>query len=360
MSARRTIAVVTGSRAEFGLLATVMRAIRAHRKLRLRVIVAGWHWAAGTWSDVEAAGFAIDAKVRMQQAGRTGRAADAAALGRGVSGFASVFSRLRPDLVLVLGDRIEPLAAAAAAAVAGIPVAHLHGGDRAEGVADESMRHAISKLAHLHLAATPQSRRRLIRMGEDAARVWNIGSPAMDELRGVKGDPLAPPVLVLQHPVGAADEQERLWMRATLAATRDYDRLVMSPNGDAGRRGILRAVADERITPIDHLPRPRWLRLLAGARVLVGNSSAGLIEAAGLRLPVVNIGPRQGGRERPDNVVDCGYGEANIARAMSKAMRLDRRALSHPYGDGRAGRRTADLLARVALDADLIRKRNTY
>lgn len=349
--------MVTGSRAEFGLLRPVMRAIAAHRRLKLSAIVAGWHWVSGTWREIPAAGFAIDAKVKMQIAGRTGRLEDAAALGRGVSGFAAAYKKLKPDLVVVLGDRIEPLAAAAAASVAGIPVAHLHGGDRAEGVADEAMRHAISKLAHVHFAATSLSRKRLIRMGEPPEAVFNVGSSSMDELRGIKGDPFAPPVIVLQHPIGASDSQEQQWMAATLRATRSYDRLVMAPNGDPGCRGIRTAIRQEGITPIEHLERSRWLELLAGAYVLVGNSSAGLIEAAWVRTATVNIGPRQGGRERPRNVIDCEYSAASVTRALNRAFKLKLSQMSHPYGDGKTGKRIAVILAKINPST---RKHNSY
>lgn len=357
---QRTIAVVTGTRAEFGLLLPVMRAIRAHRDLQLRTIVTGTHWTAGTWRDVRDAGFTIDAKVRMQKKEQSGRAADVEALARGVRGLGEVFASMQPDFVVVLGDRIEVLAAASAASVGGFRVAHIHGGDRAEGVADEAVRHAVSKLAHLHFAATARSRKRLIRMGEAAARVYNVGSPAVDGLRAMAPADDAPAVIVLQHPIGASDEQERQWMRGTLRATARHERLVMSPNHDPGRDGIMRALREAKVDVVDHLPRARFLSLLAGAGVIVGNSSAGLIEAAALRTACLNIGPRQGGRERPGNVVDCDYGERAVRAALHQALDLDLRRMRHPYGNGRAGERIAEVLAQVDL-ADLPgRKQNSY
>ncbi|MBC7773036.1 MAG: UDP-N-acetylglucosamine 2-epimerase, partial [Pyrinomonadaceae bacterium] len=186
------IAVVTGSRAEFGLLAPVMRAIRGHPMLELLTVAAGSHYMppAFTHRDVEAE-FVVDASVPMQDAddartgagggnGGRGRAADALSLGRGVCGFAAAFDRLMPAWVVVLGDRIEAFAAASAAAIAGIRVAHIHGGDRAEGIADESMRHAITKLAHLHFTATAESALRVLRMGEPSETIHVVGSPAID------------------------------------------------------------------------------------------------------------------------------------------------------------------------------------
>lgn len=357
---RKTIAVVTGSRAESGLLVSTMRAIQAHPKLRLRVIVAGSHFVQGSWRDLRAGGLPIDAEVRMQVKGRSGRSADTDALGRGVAGFGRAYRKLRPDFVLVLGDRIEVLAAACAAATSGVRLAHIHGGDRAEGIADEAMRHAVSKLAHLHFAGTALSRKRLIRMGESAHLVHNVGSPAVDGLGDVKPAPDAPELIVMQHPIGGTEAAEAGRMRATLAATKDYQRLVMMPNLDAGGDSIRRAIRSAQLTPAEHLPRERFLALLKGAKAIVGNSSAGLIEAAALRVPCVNIGPRQNGREKLGNVIDCGYDQKAITRAVRKAMTLDLRRLRHPYGRGHAGQRIADLLARTDPATVPLSKRNTY
>ena len=301
----RTIAVVTGTRAEYGLLEPVMRAVAEHDALELRCVVTGTHLTTGSVGDIA---FPLAARVPMQRDGETGRAADAAALGRGVSGFASLFDEMQPDVVLVLGDRIEAFAAAAAGSVMGLRVAHVHGGDRAEGVADEAMRHAITKLAHLHFPATAQSRRRLLRLGEDPAAVWNVGSPAVDGLSGVRPAADAPRLIVMMHPVGDNDQTERGRMAEVLAAAAPFDPLVLMPNHDPGRGGIVQAISDAGIEAVDHLPRARFLSLLAGAAsgdrggAIVGNSSAGLIEAAVLRVPCVNVGSRQAGRETPPNV----------------------------------------------------------
>lgn len=207
---RLTVAVVTGTRAEFGLLRPVMHAVRKHRRLNLKVIAAGAHFLppARTIREVEAE-FPIAARVPMQRPARSGRAADALATARGLEGFARAYAKLEPDWVVVLGDRIEAFAAASAASIAGIAVCHIHGGDRAEGLADEAVRHAITKLAHLHCAATTLSAERIIRMGEKPEHVHVTGSPAIDGLDKIKpmsdreaarlGDPR---VVVLLHPSG--------------------------------------------------------------------------------------------------------------------------------------------------------------
>ncbi|MEM9882451.1 MAG: UDP-N-acetylglucosamine 2-epimerase [Planctomycetota bacterium] len=359
----RRIAVVTGTRAEYGLLEPVMRAVEAHPALGLLCIAAGMHLVTGTHMDI---GFPIAAKVRMQKpdpktdAARVGRYHDAVALGNGVRNFAEAFARLEPDFVVVLGDRVEAFAAASAASVGGQRVAHLHGGDRAEGVADEAMRHAISKLAHLHFPATPESRRRLIRMGEPPERVLNHGSPAVDGLREIKPAADAPRVIVMHHPIGDDDETERRRMRDILLATSRFERLVLMPNHDPGRDGIAAAIREAEVEAVEHLPRARFVSLLKGTDLIVGNSSAGLIEAAVCRTPAVNVGPRQAGRQTARSVVSCGHGKRPIVGAINRALRLDRSRLRHPYGRGDAGIRIAATLASIGLDAVPLKKRNAY
>ena len=373
------IAIVTGTRADFGLLSPVMRAVADEPDLQLLTVVAGWHFVQDTWRDV-AAGFAIDAKVRMQKPGCSGRAGDAEAAGLGVQRFAKAFDQLTPDVVMVLGDRIEALAAAVAAAVGGVRLAHIHGGDRAEGVADESMRHAVSKLAHLHFPATRTSRARLIRMGESPAVIHQSGSPAMDgltdmkpmtdqELAAVGVTPGRRFIVLLHHPIGDVDAAESARMKRILVATKPgkggdaFDRLVMLPNGDPGQSGIVSAIDGAGVHPLSNLQRTRFIGLLKRASVLVGNSSAGLIEASEVRsggLPVVNIGSRQAGRERPGNVIDCGDDRQAVAGALDRAMTRPLRARGKRYGRGDTGRRIADVLAGLKLDDVPLRKQNAY
>ena len=371
MVRKRTIAVVTGSRADFGLLEPVMRALAEEPGLRLRTVITGVHLVRGTHHDVTKAGFAVDARVPMQVRGKTGRSADVAALGRGVGALGRAFDLLRPDVVIVLGDRIEALAAACAAGVGGRHLAHVHGGDRAEGVADESMRHAVSKLAHLHFAATATSRRRLVRMGEDPLRVFNVGSPAITGLGDVVDaddaglaklglDPARPYIVVMHHPVGGKRSQERQAMAAVLSGTAGRQRLVLAPNDDPGRQGVVDALRAAGVRPTAHLRRQAFLSTLKRADALVGNSSAGLIEAAALRTPVVNAGPRQAGREKPANVFDCEAKSASVKAALNRALGADLRRLRHPYGDGRTPQRIAQALALLDLSAVRLNKRNTY
>jgi len=354
----RRIAVITGNRAEYGILEPVLDAIESHDALALRLVVTGTHLITDSIKDIS---YPIAARVKMQRTGAVAsRAEDVQSLGRGVSGFGRALEQLAPDVVLVIGDRIEALAAALAAQVGGVRLAHIHGGDRAEGVADEAMRHAISKLAHLHFAATAQSAKRLTRMGEHKAHVYPTGSPAVDALANVTPSADAPDLIIMQHPVGETNEKEYGWMEATLKATAKHRRLVMAPNHDPGRDGIMRAIVDHKLKPTEHLPRTEFLGLLAGAKAIVGNSSAGLIEAAALKTPTVNLGPRQAGRERPRSVIDANYGVASARRALKEAIALDTSRLRHPYGDGRASQRIADHLASIKLDELPLHKRNAY
>ncbi len=383
-TAHRIVAVVTGSRADFGLLLPVIRALRRTPALRTLVIGTGAHLLppARTIEEVRREVGEIEAIVEMQRDGDSGRLADAAALGRGIEGLARVLGAVKPHWALTLGDRIEALAASSAGSVGGVAVAHIHGGDRAEGIADEAMRHAVTKLAHLHLPATGASAQRIVRMGEDPGRVIVVGSPAIDGLdeiapmtdaeAGALGDP---GVVMLLHPSGLSDEAERRAARnmteAVASALSGAGALALAPNHDPGRESIAAEIADASRrrgwTTLDHLPRPRFLALLKRlARIdggaLVGNSSAGLIECAALGLPVVNIGTRQAGRERPANVIDARDDRVEeILRALDRARALDRSAPSHPYGDGHAGTRIAHALASIdPLDPALLRKRCWY
>jgi len=368
--AKRIINVITGSRAEFGLMRPLCHAIAKHEALQLRLVATGTHLITGSIADIDAE-FDVAARLPMQESDKVGRSADVRALSRGVAGLGEDLAHAQPDFVVVLGDRIEAMAGALAGSVGGVRVAHLHGGDRAEGVADEAMRHAISKLAHLHFPATAQSRRRLIRMGEDRDTVFNVGSLAIDGLREVEPMPDAQlqqlgvppdrsPTLVMQHPVGASDDDERQWMTDTLAATSDRPRIVFAPNRDPGSEGIRAAIAAAGMTPIEHLPRAQFIGLLKRAAAIVGNSSAALIECATLKLPAVNVGPRQRGREMPRHVVNCAYGRAAVHAALEQAMTADLSRMRHPYGDGRTAECIAEHLATVPLDRVPLRKCNAY
>ena len=363
------VLVVTGTRAEFGLLRTTIDAIDRHPDLELRLVAGGAHLLGDppTIEEVRRR-FTVDAEVPMQIVGEIGRSADARALGRGVSGFAAVFDRLQPDWIVVLGDRIEAFAAASAASVAGIALAHIHGGDCAEGVADEAMRHATTKLAHVHFAATETSATRIARMGEEEASIHVVGSPAVDGIDAVPAlaesryrNLGSPRVLLLHHGAGLEAAEEDRWIDSVISGLREFSSvLAIRPNRDPGSERIEAALARaDSIVVSDGLERDEFIGLLRRIDVLVGNSSAALIEGAVIGCPAVNLGPRQGGRERCGNVVDVLRPDPTAVRdAIRRAMAVECPA-DHPYGGGGVGERIASILAR-GRDRIVIRKRIAY
>ena len=370
MSTHRRIAVVTGTRAEYGLLGTVLDAIEGHEDLESRLIVTGTHLLPESNTVVEIRDErSIDAEVSMQHPGSSGRFDDARALGRGILGIVDALEEIRPDVVLVLGDRIEAFAAASAAGVAGIHLAHMHGGDRAMGVADEAMRHAITKLAHLHLPATPQSADRIQRMGESSDTIVMVGSPAVDRIRDIKamddrefGALGNPSTVFLMHGVGDSLDAERHRASEVLAGCAAKGAvLALAPNPDPGSTGIRDAIkqASPGVHDCEHLPRERFLSVLHRVDALVGNSSAGLIEAAVIGCPAINIGIRQEGRERASNVMNLGETSSFDVQCAIERARMMTRSIDHPYGDGRCGERVAETLASISLVSPP-RKCNSY
>jgi UDP-hydrolysing UDP-N-acetyl-D-glucosamine 2-epimerase len=377
MSGRR-VAVVTGTRAEYGLLKSPLAAIAAHPRLELQLVVTGMHLLrrfGHTVDDIARDGWRIGARVRMQ-AGSDGVLDQAAGLARGVQGISRYLERGRTDIVVVLGDRIEALAGALAAVTTGRVLAHIHGGDVAPGDFDDSLRHAITKLAHVHLVATRAAGRRVVRMGESPARVHVVGAPGLDRLRDLCSGrapyrPASATALVVYHARGRAATAEEATMATVLCtvASLGLRRLVLYPNTDRGHAGVLRAIERHRgRSPRDEvqvfrsLPRDEYLRALTQAAVLVGNSSSGIIEAPLAGTPSVDVGPRQAGRQPGGpSVIRCGESEAAIRRAVQRALRARR----HPcrqsvYGDGRAGPRIAGVLAALPLGGDFARKVITY
>ena len=370
---KRQIAVVTGTRAEFGLLRAVMRAIARHDSLDLAVITTGTHLLPPQQTIEEVrAEFDIATTIAMQSPDQIGRDHDAKAFGRGVSGFADYFAQTAPDTVLVLGDRIEPFAAAAAASIAGIRVAHMHGGDRGEGIADESIRHAITKLTHVHFPATTTSAQRIIAMGEDPARVHVVGSPAIDGLSDIPPasndlcDKLGKPeIIVLLHPVGDEDAVEHQRAAALLRLCKNTARtFALHPNHDPGRCGIAKAIEESGCLHRAHLSREQFIGLLRRAKLIVGNSSAGLIECSAILLRCLNVGSRQAGREKPANVIDVpDWDYQTIESSIQSALNIPPvrpSEINHPYGDGHCGERTAALLATLDFETHSLKKRNTY
>jgi UDP-N-acetylglucosamine 2-epimerase (non-hydrolysing)/GDP/UDP-N,N'-diacetylbacillosamine 2-epimerase (hydrolysing) len=352
----------------------------------LQVIASGMHLAQGfgsTWRDIEAEGIKIDRKIRLRLKGDS-NLANLKSISLGFKGFAESFAELKPEIVVLLGDRFELLAPAISALMLQIPIAHIHGGELSEGAIDDSIRHAITKLASLHFAATESYRRRIIQMGESPNRVFNFGAPGLDQLYGSTiltrtqleqelGLPLRDFVaLVTYHPVtrdaGSASAQVGCLVAAIKAS--GLKAVFTMANADAQGSLInnrLRAVCaqdPERFKWIPHLGHRRYLSCLEHFAVMVGNSSSGLTEAPSFRLPVVNIGDRQRGRVRAANVIDVQCTRAaiqqGIKRAISPRFRASLRGMRNPYKrfhDGRASEHIKNVLKTVSLSDDLLKKR---
>jgi GDP/UDP-N,N'-diacetylbacillosamine 2-epimerase (hydrolysing) len=379
---RRRVCFVTGTRAEFGLMRTTLRAIGEQPRLKLQLVVTGMHLdpAHGRGVDaIRSQGWAVDAIVQWPRAATASRSA--VSTGSAMAGLARVFERLRSDIVLVVGDRVEAFAAAAAGHVSGRAVAHVHGGDRALGQVDDSLRHAITKLAHVHFPATLASATRIKRLGEDPWRIHRVGSPGLDGIRDDADtrDEIAATfpelahqafALLVLHPLTSDERAEGrvadIVLRATLRS--GIPRVVViHPNNDPGSRGIARvwsaAANDSRLVIRRDVPRPTFLGLTRGAAVLVGNSSSGIIEAASFGTPVVDVGDRQAGRERSGNVINVPAQPAPIGAALQRVWhggRPIRFRGRNVYGGDGAGARIASVLSRLSVDDRLLRKLIAY
>lgn len=386
MPKRRRIAIVTGTRAEYGLLTSTLTALAERRGVEVQLLVTGMHLLRRfgyTVEQIVADGWPIAAQVPMQR-GDDDPTDQATGLSRGLGGIARFLVRARSDIVVVLGDRIEALAGALAGVTTGRVVAHIHGGDVAPGDFDDSLRHAITKLAHLHLAATPSAARRIIRLGEAPQRVHVVGAPGLDDLRALLTEARAkrarrrdgagelPPrtALVVYHACGRAAAVERRTMETILAAVRaaGLRRLISYPNSDRGHTGVLAAIEAHarcypgEVTAFRSVARDTYLRMLMDAAVIIGNSSSGIIEAPLAGTPTVNVGPRQAGREPGGrHIVHAAETRSAIAAALRRALTLSHRPpRSTVYGDGQAGLRIARILSETPLTPALIRKVITY
>lgn len=380
---KRRICVVTGSRAEYGLLFWLMKEIQASPALELQVVATGMHLSPEfglTFRNIEEDGFRIDEKVEILLSSDT-PAGIAKSIGLGTIGFADAFARLKPDIVVLLGDRFEIFAAAQAALVARIPLAHLHGGETTEGAIDEAFRHAITKMAHLHFTATEEYRQRVIQLGEDPARVFNFGAAAIDGIRNRKL--LSRPeleqtlgfsfgernLLVTFHPVTLEADTAGQQFGELLAVLGDFPntRLVFTmPNADTGGRVVRKMIEGYvtahpgRAAAFDSLGQLRYFSVMCLVDAVVGNSSSGLIEAPSFHIGTVNIGDRQKGRIKAVSVIDCEPNRESIRNAFrrlySPEFQESLRQVVNPYGDGPVSNRIMRVLAEYPLEL-ILKKR---
>lgn len=379
----RKICVVTGSRAEYGLLYWLLKEIQAAPKLQLQLIVTGMHLSPQfglTVTQIEADGFVPDARVEMLLSSDT-PVGIAKSMGLGVMGFAEALDRLRPDILVVLGDRFEIFAAAQAAMVARIPIAHIHGGELTEGLIDEAIRHSLTKMSHLHFVATEVYRKRVVQLGESPQHVWNVGAAGVDAIRRMRlldrnelsaatgFDLTTPYFVVTYHPVTLADEQAGGGARALFAALEHFPNhkiVVTGANADTGNGAVSREIESfsaahpGRVFSCISLGQTRYLSAIAHADAVIGNSSSGLIEAPVLRVPTVNVGDRQRGRVRAATVIDVSDSEqaivAGIGQALTPEFRAACRDAECPFGDGHSAEKIVKVLGEWPLEGLLIKQ----
>jgi GDP/UDP-N,N'-diacetylbacillosamine 2-epimerase (hydrolysing) len=378
----RKICIITGTRAEYGLLRWVMQGIKDDNELTLQIIATGMHLSPEfglTYKAIEQDGFQIDRKVEMLTSSDTS-VGIAKSMGLGMIGFADALHELQPDLIVVLGDRFEIFSAVSAALVARIPVAHLHGGEATEGLIDEAIRHSISKMSHLHFVAAEPYRQRVIQLGEQPDRVFLVGGLGIDNIKrlqlldratletsldfklGVKN------LLITFHPVtletatAASQMQELL---AALAQLKDTQLIFTLPNADTDGRTLIEMVQNfvkqhTNARAYTSLGQLRYLSCIAQVDGVLGNSSSGLAEVPSFKKGTINIGDRQRGRLQAESVINCEPTQGSIASALVQLYSADFQAHLHkvtnPYGEGGASEVIVSTVKAVSLDG-ILKKR---
>ena len=377
----RTIGVVTVARSDYGILLPVMRRIKEEPGLNLHLIVSGMHLSPEfgfTVRAIEEDGFEIGDRVEMLLSSDTPESISKS-MGLGIIGYAQSYARIRPDILLVMGDRFEMHAGALAALPFKIPVAHIHGGELTEGAIDDALRHSITKLSHLHFVATKEYRDRVIQLGEEPWRVSVSGAPSLDNLRSLDlmdaggleskfGLNLAtPPLLVTFHPV-TLEYQDTEWQVKELLAALEASKMpvvITQPNADTSGRTVTLMLRDyaeshSNVQVVDNLGTHGYFSLMTQATAMVGNSSSGIIEAPSFHLPVVNIGIRQKGRVRGSNVIDVGYNREQVLEGIRKTQdpqfRKKVQESVNPYDHGDASGSIVKRLIDVELNETLVRK----
>ncbi|ATF15923.1 UDP-N-acetylglucosamine 2-epimerase (hydrolyzing) [Brevibacillus brevis X23] len=371
---RRKICIVTGTRAEYGLLYWLMKEIESDESFELQIVVTGMHLSPEfglTYKLIEQDGFTIHEKIEMLLSSDT-PVGIATSLGLGTIGFASAFDRLKPDIVVVLGDRFETMAAAQAAMIARIPIAHLYGGEITEGLIDEAIRHSITKMAHYHFVSTDSYRKRVIQLGEHPERVFNVGAIGLDNIRKMK---LLTKIefeksidftlgelnfLVTYHPVTLDKIGPEETMVELFAALDDFPNakvIFTKPNSDTDGRIISKMIDEyvssnqKRSISFTSLGQLRYLSAIKHVDLVIGNSSSGIIEVPSFKKATINLGNRQRGRYRTDSIIDCDEQRSSIINAIqqgiSKEFQQNLQTLQSPYGEEYVSLKILEILRNV-------------
>ena len=382
----RTICVVTGTRADYGLLRWVIEGIRETAGLELQLVATGMHLSTEfglTYRDIEQDGFRIDRKVEILLSADT-PAAVAKSMGLGLIGFGEVLDQLQPDLMVVLGDRFEIFSAVAAALVARVPVAHLHGGEATEGAFDEAIRHAITKMSHLHFVAAEEYRKRVIQLGEHPDRVFLVGGLGIDSIKRLTlldraaleaslGFRLGPRnLLVTFHPVTlehATSCHQMAELLAALEMLTDTHLIFTMPNADTDGRVLFQMIRDfvashANARAYTSLGQLRYLSTIQHVDGVVGNSSSGLAEVPSFGKGTINIGDRQRGRLKAESVIDCDPDRQSLAAALqrlySPAFQSMLPTVRNPYGEGGASEKVVEVLRTYPLESVLKKSFNDH
>lgn len=381
----KKIAVLTGSRAEYGILKPLLNQLLERKEFELVLLVTGLHLLkeyGHTIANIKKDKFKIDSIVEMYDEKETD-VYYGAALARGIKNLSLELSKINPDLLIVLGDRLEPLAATLAAATLNIPIAHIHGGDKTDsGLIDESIRHSITRFAHIHFPATEDHKRRLIRMGEEPWRIFRVGSMGIDTIIQRKKIPRKElskkldfeiddkTFILIFHPVHL-EEDLGDQMREILEALKELElkTIILYPNNDPGNEKIITEI--EKVRRLDNfrifknIEHDEYIDLLKHVAVIIGNSSSGIIEAPTLKIPVINIGSRNRNRGRTENIIYVDPKKNQIIEAINKALydkdfRKKIKKIENPFGDGKTAERISQIIKEVRFDAKLMTKKITY
>jgi GDP/UDP-N,N'-diacetylbacillosamine 2-epimerase (hydrolysing) len=378
---------ITGIRSEYDIMSSVFRAIHKHPKLALQLVVTGAHLSEAyghTVDEIRKDGFDVVDEIESLLNGDE-KSTRLKGLAIQLQGLVQTVARVRPDILLVLGDREEAMTTALVGAYMNIPVAHLCGGDRVIGNVDDQVRHSVTKLAHLHFVTNSESAIRIARLGEQPFRIFNVGNPGLDRLLEVPplsidelSDRLGfsilssePFIMLIQHAISSESNQAYEQMKISMEAIRELGikTIISYPNSDAGGQQMIRAIHEYDSVPYIHveknIPQCEFVNLLRQTACLVGNSSAGILEAPLLKLPVINIGNRQRGRLHAENVQFIPHDKDEIIAAVNRAVydpeyRKFVNDCTNPYGDGKSSCLIAEILAATSIDDALLIKDITY
>lgn len=374
----RKICFITGTRAEYGLLSRLMKMVQEDNSTQLQIIATNMHLSpkfGNTYQEIEKDGFTIDKKIPILEDGKDNANATLKSMAKALAGFANAYDELKPDMVVVLGDRYEILAAATAALIERIPIAHIHGGEITEGAYDDAIRHSITKMSHLHFASTEEYRKRIIQLGEQPDRVWYVGAIGVENIKklplmgkdeieeDVKFKLDENTILVTYHPVTLGThsaEQDIKDFLAALEERRDLRVVFTMPNSDTGAQVIADAISDfvvrnsDRAVAYKSLGIKRYLSVMKYVGAVVGNSSSGLVEVPSFGIPTLNIGDRQKGRIAADSVYHCDTDKASILQGldtiMSPSFKQKAAATHNPYDKGGTAQAIFDVISTYPLE----------